>query len=108
MDVEKDVSKFFFENMPFAKMAGYRFARDMVTIFLQDSMTTSSIGIIYDDLYEKYKTSKENIESRLRSYMTKAWQYLPAVFKHRPTNWEFIVRLAEYVQGLTFRKEAVS
>lgn len=94
-----------------AHLKGYHYIRTAVLMAVDDMELVSSVTkLLYPDIAKEYKTTGQKVERAIRNAIEVSWQRgnmdaMERVFgfsassgKGRPTNSEYIARLADEVQ----------
>ena len=102
-----------------AHLKGYHYIRTAVLMTVEDMEVVSSVTkLLYPDIAKKYKTTGQKVERAIRNAIEVSWQrgnmrameeifgFSASTGKGRPTNSEYIARLADelqmYEEGMLF------
>ena len=109
-NLEKDVTDMIHEIGVPAHIKGYQYLREAIMMSVEDvEMLNSITKILYPSIAKKYQTTPSRVERAIRHAIEVAWsrgkmETLDALFgytinigKGKPTNSEFIARMAEYI-----------
>ena len=96
-----------------AHIKGYHYLREAIILSIKDSeMINSVTKLLYPDIAKEYKTTGQKVERAIRNAIEVSWQRgnmdaMERIFgfsahtgKGRPTNSEYIARLADELQLL--------
>lgn len=94
-----------------AHLKGYHYIRTAVLMVSDDMELVSSVTkLLYPDVAKQYQTSSQKVERAIRNAIEVSWQrgnmaamekifgFSAATGKGRPTNSEYIARLADEIQ----------
>lgn len=94
-----------------AHLKGYHYIRTAVLMAVEDMEVVSSVTkLLYPDIAKEYKTTGQKVERAIRNAIEVSWQRgnmeaMEKIFgfsantgKGRPTNSEYIARLADELQ----------
>ena len=94
-----------------AHLKGYHYIRTAVLMAVEDMEVVSSVTkLLYPDIAKQYKTTGQKVERAIRNAIEVSWQRgnmsaMEEIFgfsantgKGRPTNSEYIARLADELQ----------
>jgi len=100
--IQKIVDSYFLNyQCPITK--GYHNAKACIIEFIfkrcEDFLTIGELNA--DELYApielKCKLKMGTVEKRIRDFISVSWHLFPNLFEKRPSNYEFIVKLAETI-----------
>ena len=94
-----------------AHLKGYHYLRDAIMMSGRDIEVVSSVTkLLYPSIARHYKTTGQKVERAIRNAIEVSWMrgsestfekifgYSPAMGKERPTNSEYIARIADKVR----------
>jgi len=94
-----------------AHLKGYHYIRAAVLMAVEDMEVVSSVTkLLYPDIAKQYKTTGQKVERAIRNAIEVSWQrgnmsameeifgFSASTGKGRPTNSEYIARLADELQ----------
>lgn len=94
-----------------AHLKGYHYIRSAVLMAVDDMEIVSSVTkLLYPDIAKEYKTTGQKVERAIRNAIEVSWQrgnmdamervfgFSASTGKGRPTNSEYIARLADELQ----------
>ncbi|MCL2756327.1 MAG: sporulation initiation factor Spo0A C-terminal domain-containing protein [Firmicutes bacterium] len=90
-------------------MRGFHSAKECVAIYLREKhlndVEIPSAIDMYSEIEYKFKLNKGTVEKRIRDFVKASWHLFPKLFEARPTNYEFIARIAEVIDDLINRQD---
>lgn len=92
-----------------ANLSGYKFIRDIVTLFVKNGETSDLVmKKIYSTIAEKYATTESRVQRLIHTAIDSAWHkadknaiievFGNTIDKDKPTNSEFVAAIAEKVR----------
>ena len=94
-----------------AHLKGYQYLRDAILLSGRDMEVVSSVTkLLYPTVAKHFKTTHQKVERAIRNAIEVSWErgncatfekmfgYAPASGKNRPTNSEYIARIADKVR----------
>ena len=94
-----------------AHLRGYHYLRDAILLSGKDMEVVSSVTkLLYPTVAKHFKTTHQKVERAIRNAIEVSWErgncatfekmfgYSPASGKNRPTNSEYIARIADKVR----------
>ncbi len=94
-----------------AHLKGYHYLRDAIMISGKDMQTVSSVTkLLYPTVAKRFKTTDQKVERAIRNAIEVSWErgnestfedlfgYSSTTGKNRPTNSEYIARIADKVR----------
>ena len=116
---EKYVTKIMLELGVPAHLKGYHYLREAILLSENDMEIVSSVTkLLYPEIAKKFRTTDQKVEQAIRNAIEVSWMrgntdmieelfgYSANHGKSRPTNSEYIARLADKVH-LDFKQEEV-
>lgn len=117
---EKYVTKIMLELGVPAHLKGYHYLREAILLSEKDMEIVSSVTkLLYPEVAKKFKTTDQKVERAIRNAIEVSWLrgnmdtieqlfgYSSDSGKGRPTNSEYIARIADKVH-LDFKEEAIA
>lgn len=111
VELEKYVTKIMLDIGVPAHLKGYRFLREAIIISEQDMETVSSVTkLLYPTISKLYHTTDQKVERAMRNAIEVSWHrgnadsfeelfgYSVKTGKGRPTNSEYIARIADKIR----------
>lgn len=109
--LERRVTKEMLDMGVPAHLNGFRYLREAVMMCLDDMEVVSSVTkLLYPELAKKFKTTDQKVERAIRNAIEVSWErgneetfeelfgYTCADGRVRPTNSEYIARIADAIQ----------
>lgn len=110
-DLERYITRVMLDMGIPAHLKGYHYLREAILISRQDMNTLTSITkLLYPSIAKRYHTTEAKVERAIRNAIEISWKrgnihaceelfgYSSAFGRHRPTNSEYIYRLADKVR----------
>ena len=111
VELEKYVTKIMLDMGVPAHLKGYHYLRDAIILSGKDMEIVSSVTkLLYPTVARHFKTTDQKVERAIRNAIEVSWErgncatfekmfgYSPASGKNRPTNSEYIARIADKVR----------
>ncbi len=110
-DLERYVTQIMLDMGIPAHLKGYHYLREAILISEQDMETVTSVTkLLYPSIAKRYHTTEQKVERAIRNAIEVSWQrgnvsifeelfgYSSLNGKQRPTNSEYIFRLADKIR----------
>lgn len=110
-DLERYVTQIMLDMGIPAHLKGYHYLREAILISEQDMETVTSVTkLLYPSIAKRYHTTEQKVERAIRNAIEVSWQrgnvlifeelfgYSSLSGKQRPTNSEYIFRLADKIR----------
>lgn len=111
VELERYITKIMLEVGVPAHLKGYHYLREAIMISGKDMETVSSVTkLLYPEIAKRYKTTEQKVERAIRNAIEVSWGrgnmetfeelfgYSADSGKNRPTNSEYIARIADKVR----------
>ena len=111
VELERYITKIMLEVGVPAHLKGYHYLREAIMISGKDMETVSSVTkLLYPEIAKRYKTTEQKVERAIRNAIEVSWGrgnmetfeelfgYSADYGKNRPTNSEYIARIADKVR----------
>ncbi len=111
VELERYITKIMLEIGVPAHLKGYHYLREAIMISGKDMETVSSVTkLLYPEIAKRYKTTEQKVERAIRNAIEVSWGrgnmetfeelfgYSADSGKNRPTNSEYIARIADKVR----------
>lgn len=111
LDLERYVTQIMLDMGIPAHLRGYHYLREAILISEQDMETVTSVTkLLYPSIAKRYHTTDQKVERAIRNAIEVSWKrgnidtieacfgYSPASGRHRPTNSEYIYRVADKIR----------
>lgn len=109
--LEKYITKIMLDLGVPAHLKGYHYIREAIILSEEDMEVVSSVTkLLYPEIAKKYKTTSQKVERAIRNAIEVSWTrgntdtmeelfgYSYADGKNRPTNSEYIARIADKIR----------
>lgn len=110
-DLERHITQIMLDLGIPAHLKGYHYLREAILISEQDMETVTSVTkLLYPSIAKRYHTSEQKVERAIRNAIEVSWQrgnvsifeelfgYSSQTGRQRPTNSEYIFRLADKIR----------
>ncbi len=110
-DLERYVTQIMLDMGIPAHLKGYHYLREAILISEQDMETVTSVTkLLYPSIAKRYHTTEQKVERAIRNAIEVSWQrgnvsifeelfgYSSQTGRQRPTNSEYIFRLADKIR----------
>lgn len=110
-DLERYVTQIMLDMGIPAHLKGYHYLREAILISEQDMETVTSVTkLLYPSIAKRYHTTEQKVERAIRNAIEVSWQrgnvsifeelfgYSSSSGRQRPTNSEYIFRLADKIR----------
>lgn len=110
-DLERYITQIMLDMGIPAHLKGYHYLREAILISEQDMETVTSVTkLLYPSIAKRYHTTEQKVERAIRNAIEVSWQrgnvlifeelfgYSSLSGKQRPTNSEYIFRLADKIR----------
>lgn len=111
VELERYITKIMLEVGVPAHLKGYHYLREAIMISGKDMETVSSVTkLLYPEIAKRYRTTEQKVERAIRNAIEVSWGrgnmetfeelfgYSADSGKNRPTNSEYIARIADKVR----------
>lgn len=111
IDLERYVTQIMLDMGIPAHLKGYHYLREAILISEQDMETVTSVTkLLYPSIAKRYHTTEQKVERAIRNAIEVSWQrgnvsifeelfgYSSLSGRQRPTNSEYIFRLADKIR----------
>lgn len=111
VELERYITKIMLEMGVPAHLKGYHYLREAIMISGKDMETVSSVTkLLYPEIAKRFKTTEQKVERAIRNAIEVSWGrgnmatfeelfgYSAESGKSRPTNSEYIARIADKVR----------
>lgn len=111
IDLERYVTQIMLDMGIPAHLKGYHYLREAILISEQDMRTVTSVTkLLYPSIAKRYNTTEKKVERAIRNAIEVSWKrgntqtfeelfgYSSVSGRHRPTNSEYICRLADKIR----------
>lgn len=111
VELERYITKIMLEVGVPAHLKGYHYLREAIMISGKDMETVSSVTkLLYPEIAKRYRTTEQKVERAIRNVIEVSWGrgnmgtfeelfgYSADSGKNRPTNSEYIARIADKVR----------
>lgn len=111
VELERYITRIMLEVGVPAHLKGYHYLREAIMISGKDMETVSSVTkLLYPEIAKRYKTTEQKVERAIRNAIEVSWGrgnmetfeelfgYSADSGKNRPTNSEYIARIADKVR----------
>ena len=111
LDLERYVTGIMLDMGIPAHLKGYHYLREAILISEQDMETVTSVTkLLYPSIAKRYHTTEQKVERAIRNAIEVSWKrgnartfeelfgYSSVSGKNRPTNSEYICRLADKIR----------
>ena len=111
IDLERYVTQIMLDMGIPAHLKGYHYLREAILISEQDMKTVTSVTkLLYPSIAKRYNTTEKKVERAIRNAIEVSWKrgntqtfeelfgYSSVSGRHRPTNSEYICRLADKIR----------
>lgn len=111
VELERYITKIMLEVGVPAHLKGYHYLREAIMISGKDMETVSSVTkLLYPEIAKRYRTTEQKVERAIRNAIEVSWGrgnmetfeelfgYSAESGKNRPTNSEYIARIADKVR----------
>ena len=111
LDLERYVTQIMLDMGIPAHLKGYHYLREAILISERDMGTVTSVTkLLYPSIAKRYHTTDQKVERAIRNAIEVSWKrgntqtfeelfgYSSVSGRHRPTNSEYICRLADKIR----------
>lgn len=111
VDLERYVTQIILDLGIPAHLKGYHYLREAILISERDMGTVTSVTkLLYPSIAKRYNTTEKKVERAIRNAIEVSWKrgniqtfeelfgYSSVSGRHRPTNSEYICRLADKIR----------